>query len=55
MIPKKEEYTTGTRTMEETMKQFPPKAKYEPKPVNPPNGLKTVDSTNPANKIGERP
>ena len=45
----------NSRTMEETMKQFPPKAKYEPKSVNPPNGLKTVDSTNPANTIGERP
>lgn len=44
-----------SRTMEEGQKQFPPKAKYTPKPVNPPFGLKTVDSNNPETKIPMRP
>ncbi len=43
------------RTKEKTQKQFPPKAKYVPKTVNPPFGIKTVDSDNPATKIGMRP
>lgn len=32
-----------------------PASKYTPKPVNPPNGRKTVDSSNPATKIPMRP
>ncbi len=38
---------TKTRTKQETEVLYPPKAKYTPKPVNPPNGVKTVDSDNP--------
>lgn len=46
---------TKTRTKAETEALYPPKAKYAPKQVNPPNGIKTVDSDNPATKIGMRP
>lgn len=44
-----------SRTKEEYQKIYHPKARYTPKPVNPPNGLKTVDSDNPATKIPMRP
>ena len=54
MIPKKEAYTTGTRTQEQTLKEYPPEAKYSPKPVTP-KQVKTVDSDNPLTKIPMRP
>lgn len=52
MIPKKEAFTTGTRTQEETLKQYPPKARYTPKPVTE-RTVATVDGVD--KKIGMRP
>lgn len=42
-----------TRTQQQTLAQYPPKARYTPKPVTP-KTVKTVDATN-QNKIPKRP
>lgn len=52
MIPKKEAYTTGTRTQQETLAQYPPKARYFPKPVTE-TKVQTVDGT--VKRIPKRP
>lgn len=48
-------FPAKTRTQEETKRLYPQASEYTPKPVNPPNGIKTVDSSNPKTKIPMRP
>jgi hypothetical protein len=52
MIPKKEAFTTGTRTQAETLAQYPPKARYFPKTVTE-KTVETVDGS--TKKIPMRP
>lgn len=52
MIPKEQPYTTGTRTQEQTLAQYPPKARYFPKTVTE-KTVETVDGS--TKKIPMRP